>query len=63
MDCEDLEKQTLEELLELYLAKFGEQFPLMLCQTMEEKEVKKIIIACIVIDTAWKPKQLHDADY
>lgn len=63
MENKDLEKYTLEELMELYLAKFGEQFPLMLCRTMDEKKVKKIIIGCIELGYSWRPKQLNDTNY
>ena len=32
------EQRSLEELLELYLARFGQQFPIMLCRTMEDEK-------------------------
>lgn len=44
MDVKELEQRSLEELLELYLARFGQQFPIMLCRTMNDEKVKEIII-------------------
>lgn len=55
MNAKDLEQRSLEELLELYLARFGQQFPTMLCRTMSNEKVKEIIIGCIVLGHPWEP--------
>ena len=63
MDTKDLEKRSLEELLELYLARFGQQFPTMRCRTMSNENVKEIIIGCIVLGYPWEPRLFEEADY
>lgn len=63
MDTEKLEQLNLEELLELYLARFSQQFPIMLCRTMDDKKVKDIIIGCIVLGHPWKPRLAEEANY
>lgn len=63
MDAKELEQRSLEELLELYLARFGQQFPIMLCRTMEDEKVKEIIIGCIVLGHPWEPRLLEEANY
>lgn len=49
----------MEKLLEKYLEKFGEQFPLMLCMGMSEEAIMKLIQECI---DAGKPYELDDDD-
>lgn len=63
MDAKDLEQRSLEELLELYLARFGQQFPMMLCRTMEEEKIKEIIVDCIVRGRPWEPRLIKGAIY
>lgn len=63
MNAKDLEQRSLEELLELYLARFGQQFPTMLCRTMSNEKVKEIIIGCIVLGHPWEPRLFEEADY
>ena len=63
MDAKDLEQRSLEELLELYLARFGQQFQTMLCLTMSNEKVKEIIIGCIVFGHPWEPRLFEEADY
>lgn len=63
MDTQKLEQLSLEKLLELYLARFDQQFQIMLCRTMDDKKVKKLIIGCIVLGHPWKPRLAEEANY
>ena len=54
MDAKELEQRSLEELLELYLARFGQQFPIMLCRTMEDEKVKGSIVKVSEIENRGK---------
>lgn len=63
MDAKDLQHRSLEDLLELYLARFDQQFPMMLCRTMEEEKIKEIIVDCIVRGSPWEPRLIKGAIY
>lgn len=49
MDAKDLQHRSLEDLLELYLARFDQQFPMMLCRTMEEEKLKKSLLTALFV--------------
>ena len=63
MDAKDLQHRSLEDLLELYLARFDQQFPMMLCRTMEEEKIKEIIVDSIVRGRPWEPRLIKGAIY
>lgn len=52
-----------DKLLDEYQERFEENFPLMLCRTMEEDEIIKIIQKCLDDDEPYEPELNNDADY
>lgn len=63
MDDKELQHRSLEDLMDLYLARFDQQFPMMLCRTMEEEKIKEIIVDCIVCGRPWEPRLIKGAIY
>lgn len=63
MDDKELQHRSLEDLMELYLARFDQQFPMMLCRTMEEEKIKEIIVDCIVRGRPWEARLIKGAIY
>ena len=53
----------LDKLLDEYQGRFGENFPLMLCRTMEEDEIIKNIQKCLDDDAPYEPELNDKADY
>lgn len=53
----------LEKALEQYQEHFEENFPIMLCRTMEEDEIINIIEKCIENDEPYEPKLNKEANY
>lgn len=49
--------------LDEYRAKFGEQFPLMLVQGMEDREIIKIIDECLESGKPYEPDLDSDTVY
>lgn len=51
----------MNELLNEYKKRFGEEFPLMLCRDMTDSEITKVIKSCLEND---KPYEVDEkADY
>lgn len=53
----------LDELLEKYQEHFEENFPIMLCRTMENEEIIKIIEKCLEDDEPYEPELNEEANY
>lgn len=53
----------LDKLLDEYQDHFEENFPLMLCRTMEDEEIIEIIEKCLENDEPYDPKLKKDANY
>lgn len=50
----------MDKMLREYAAKFGEQFPLMLCRGCDDAEIKEIIEDCL---KSGKPYEVDHGDY
>lgn len=53
----------MDELLDKYRYRFGEQFPLMLCRGMSEEDIKQIIQQCLEDGKPYSPDLDPDSDY
>lgn len=53
----------MDALLDLYKARFREQFPLMLCRGMTEEAICQIIQKCLDDAQPYDPKLDSDANY
>lgn len=53
----------LDKLLDKYSEQFEENFPLMMCRTMDEDEIIQIIEKCIETDEPYEPELNMDANY
>lgn len=53
----------LDKLLDEYQDHFEENFPLMLCRTMEDEEIIGIIEKCLEDDEPYDPKLNEEANY
>lgn len=53
----------LDRLLEEYQDHFEENFPLMLCRTMEDEEIIEIIEKCLEDDEPYEPELNEEANY
>ena len=53
----------LDKLLDEYQEHFEENFPLMLCRTMEEEEIIETIEKCLENDEPYEPELNEDANY
>ena len=53
----------LDRLLDDYQEHFEENFPMMLCRTMEDEEIIEIIEKCLENDEPYEPELEDDACY
>lgn len=53
----------LDKSLEEYQDHFEENFPMMLCRTMEEEEIIEIIEKCLKNDEPYEPELNEEANY
>lgn len=53
----------MEKLIDDYLEKFGEQFPIMLLRGVSEEELKAIIQKCIDEGKPYEPELIDKALY
>lgn len=54
---------VLDKMLDEYQEHFEENFPLMLCRTMDDEEIIKIIGKCLENDEPYNPKLNKEAYY
>lgn len=54
---------ALDKLLDEYKEKFKEQFPLMLCRTMDDDEIIEIIKECMEKGISYEPELDKEANY
>lgn len=53
----------MDELLDKYQARFGDQFPLMLCRTKSDDEICEILKRCLDDNKPFTPELKPDANY
>ena len=53
----------LDKLLDEYQEHFEENFPMMLCRTMDDEEIIEIIEKCLENDEPYEPELENDAYY
>lgn len=53
----------LDKLLDQYQEQFGENFPMMLCRTMDDEEIIEIIEKCFEDNKPYEPELNEEANY